>query len=815
MSGVWSDWRYAARSLKRQPGFICLAGLVLAIGIAAVASMLGVVEAVDKPVLPFAAPGRIVLAERLVASPNLAGGQLRSETVGIFRRFQAAHALSNVAAFRFVGDAQVTEDGGNVLVAMNAVTPNFFSVLGVRPFLGRFLSAADTGPGAPRVIVVTFDFWKHRLGARPGALGHTVRVTLRDAPHTSTDFTVVGVLPPGIPDFTGARGIGQFVPLRLGAHGTDADSDQVAVFGRLGDGATIASAQQELTRLTRNGAASSEERTLSVVVRPMQELFGYVAPARFSLLVIAILVLAMAALNVANLMLARGAAHAQETAVRIALGASRSRIIHRFVADSVIISVVGGMAAIPLTIWGAHMASIALGLAAGGWQVTFDARVLGLTIAAVALAAVACGLLPALAAARHGTYGVIRGAGHIVDRRAGWRRLTGALLVAQVAGALSLVFGAGVITRDFRRTVSTAPGLDATHVLEVSFPMGLSHASEADVLSRMIASLTNLPAVRAAGLVAGTLDDTVESADDAGAIRRMPIEEDALSAGTLHTLGVRPLAGRLLDSADFRSLAPVVLVNDVLANAYWPNESAVGKTIQVIRSASNAPPHSGLAQRQLVTIVGVIRSMALFHPPGAKALPQLFTQSAPLAPADAQSLYVLTTIRPVDAAADVRRAIQAVDEQDYFEDAVQPLGARIDRESDGLRFAARGLGLGALLATIVASLGVYGLVAYTMSSRSHEMAIRMALGASERRVIQSALSLVTRLAMLGIACGGACSVALSRILTHVSADAAALSLDLGSFLVSAAAVVGAVIVAGFIPAHRASQLDPAITMRAE
>ncbi|MGH7648905.1 MAG: FtsX-like permease family protein, partial [Gemmatimonadaceae bacterium] len=287
-------------------------------------------------------------------------------------------------------------------------------------------------------------------------------------------------------------------------------------------------------------------------------------------------------------------------------------------------------------------------------------------------------------------------------------------------------------------------------------------------------------------------------------------EEDALSAGTTRALGVRPLAGRLLDSVDFRSLAPVVVVNDVLAKSYWPDESAVGKSIRVIRSASNAPPASGLAQRQLVTIVGVVRSIAFYPAPGGKAPAQLFRQFVPLAPAGAQRLYVQTAVRPVDATGDVRRVIQAVDAQDYFEDAVQPLQDRLDRDISGMRFAARGLGLGALLGIIVASLGVYGLVAYTVSSRSREIAIRMALGASERRVIQSALSQVTWLAMIGIAFGGVCCSAMSEILAHLSSDASALSLDLESFLASSVAVIIVVAIAGFIPAHRASKFDAAM-----
>ncbi len=766
MAGTTIDWRYAARSLRRQPAFTCFAGLVLAIGIASVATMVAIVDAIEFPALPFESPHRIVLAEPLVTSPNEPTGRLRLATMALFRRFQAARALSDVAAEQYAGTDTFAGDDGNVMVALNVATPNYFAMLGLRPLLGRFFAPSDTAAGATPVIILTFDFWRRQFGARADALGKTLRLTRSDSPAVPVAYTVIGVLPSGVPEFAGLKGIGQFAPLRLGATNGIGDTTHVAVVGRLRRGVTIAAAQQELTRLAHDVRDAPGEHTVSVAVRRLDGIFGYLAPARFSLLAIATLVLAMAALNVANLILARGASHAQETALRIALGASRFRILRQFIAESVIITALGSIAAVPLAMWGTRATSTALGLAEGGWRVAPDARVLGAVVAVIAVVSLACGLLPALAAARQGPGGIIRGVGHVVDTHATWRRLTDVLLIAQLAGALMLMCGAGLLTRDFRRAAYSAPGIVASHVLEVSFPVGLSHASGTDALPRMVAALRDLPGARSAGLVTVTGGDTVQATRAAGVVGRVAIEDDAVSAGSMHSLSVTPMAGRLLDSADFESGAPVVVVNDVLAGAIWPNESPVGKSMVVIRPPSNAPPASGIARRQVVTIVGVVHSLALNYAPGSKPPAQLFRQFIPSAPADAQRLYLLTSQQPVAAAADVRRAIESIDAADFFRDAVQPLQVRLDSDIARLRFTARSLVLGALLGVIVASLGIYGLVAYTVSRQSRDIAIRVALGASDWRAVQFVVWRAAWIAAGGIASGGLGCFAMVGILTH-------------------------------------------------
>jgi predicted permease len=777
--------------------------LVLAIGIASVATMSAVIDAVDFPALPFESPRHIVLAERVVTSPNNPEGSRRDPTEMLFGRWQSARAFSGLAGWQYAGIGTLHGDDGNVMVPLGAATPNFFAVLGVRPFLGRLLAPSDTEAGAPRVIVVAFEFWKRELGGRADALGTTIRLTGTDTGAASADYRVVGVLPRGLPEFNGVRGLGEFVPLRLAAD-VAADTSHLAVLGRLRAGVSVAAAQQELTRLARDVPSTPDEHTVGIAVRRIDTLYGYVAPGRFSLLAIAALVLAIAAFNVANLVLARGAAHAQETALRIALGASSYRIARQFLAQSAIIVAVGSVVAIPLAVWGSRTASVALGLTGGGWRITPDARVLGVVIVVIAAVVIACGLPPAIAAAKHGPRGIIRGVGHVVDRHASWQRLTDVLLVAQVAGALILVFGAGLITREFRRAALSAPGADATHSLQVSFPFGLTHASGSDPLSRMVDVLSGVPGVRSVGPWTTTFDDTVEVRGAGGVTQRVPIEDDAVGAGTMRALGIAPVSGRLLDSADAESAASAGVVNDVLAAALWPNESAVGKSMVVIRADRNAPARSGLARRQVVRVVGVVHSIAVNYSPGEKAPAQFFRPFVPSAPSDVQELFLQTTQQPAAAIPDVRRAIQTVDAQDFFRDAVQLPQDRMTDEESRLRFAARSLDFGALLAVIVATLGIYGLVAYTVSRRSREIAIRMALGATEWRAVRAVLPRAAWLTVLGILCGGVGCVGMVRILAHVSASASGLSLDATSLAISVLAVLAVVAIASFVPAYRAT-----------
>lgn len=809
MQGAAIDWRYAARSLRRQPAFTCFAALVLAIGIASVATMVAVVDAIEFPALPFQNPRRIVIVERLVTSPNDPTVRLRPATTALFLRFQSAHTISDVAAQQYVGNGTIAGDGGNVMVTLNAATPNYFAMLGLRPLVGRFFTPGDTMAGAPPVIVLTFDFWKRQFGGRTDALGKTVRLTPGDSGAAPANYTVIGVLPSGVPEFTGERGIGQFVPLSLGADDAMGETARLTVFARLRSGVTITAAQQELSHLAHDEPGTSSERTVGIEVRRFDSMFGYLAPARFSLLAIAALVLAMAALNVATLILARAASHAQETALRIAIGASTFRILRQFVAESVIITALGSIVAVPLAVLGSRTVSTALGLAQGGWRVSPDAGVLGAVACVIAVVSLACALPPSIAAARQGAHGIIRGVGHVLDAHATRRRLTDGLLIAQLAGALTLVFGAGLIAREFHHAAYSAPGMDASHVLEVSFPVGLPHATGPDALPRMLAALTGLPGARSAGIVTVTGDDTVLATSAVGVASRVPIEDDAVSAGTMRTLSVVPVAGRLLDSADFASSAPVVVVNDVLADAIWPNGSPVGKSMTVIRPPSNAPLASGVAGRQVVTIVGVVHPLAINYAPGNRPPAQIFRQFVPSAPADAQWLYVRTSKQPVAAAAEVRRAIESVDAADFFSDAVQPVQAQFDSDVAGLRFAARSLSLGALLAIVVASLGIYGLVAYTVSRRARDIAIRRALGASAWRSIQFVAARAAWVAAFGIVSGGLGCVAMARILTHLNPDAPILSLDVGSLVSSALCVVLVVAVASFVPAYRAANAGTA------
>jgi putative ABC transport system permease protein len=808
VSGASIDWRHAARSLKRQPAFTCFAGLVLAIGIASVATMSAVIDAVDFPALPFESPRHIVLAERVVTSPDHPEGQNRSARESLFKRWQSARAFSAVAAWQYAGIGRLLGDDGNVMVPLNAATPNLFAALGVRPLLGRFVVPSDTEAGAPPVIVLSFEFWQREFSGRADALGKTIRLTDTDAGGGPVDYRVVGVLPSGLPEFNGLRGLGEYIPLRL-ADNVGADTSQVDVLGRLRTGVSIAAAQDELTRLAREVPSAPGEHTVGIAVRRLDSLYGYVAPARFSLLAIAVLVLAMAALNVANLVLARGAAHAQETALRIALGASSYRIARLFLAESAIIVVVGSAVAIPLAVWGSRTASVALGLTGGGWRIAPDARVFGVVFGVIAAVVLACGIPPAIAAARQGSRGIIRGVGHVVDGHASWRRLTDVLLVGQVAGALILVFGARLITREFRLAALAAPGIGATHALEVAFPFGLSHASGDDPLSRMVDALAAEPAVRSVGPWASTFDDTVEAAGVGGVVQRMPVEDDAVSAGTMRALGTSPMSGRLLDSADAVSAASVGVVNDVLAAALWPNQSAIGKSMILIRAERSAPARSGLARREVVRIVGVVRSIAVNYAPGEKAPAQFFQPFVPSAPADVQALFLQTRQRPPAAISDVRRAIQTVDAQDFFRDAVQPLHDRMADETRNLRFAARSLDVGALLAVIVATLGIYGFVAYVVSRRSREIAIRMALGASEWRAVRSILPRAAWLAVLGLVSGGVGCLGMVRILSRMSPGTASVSLDVSSLAMSVLAVLVVVAAATFAPAYRATQAGTA------
>jgi predicted permease len=819
------DLRHGLRLLGNNPGFTTVAVLTLALGIGANAAIWSVVDGVLLSPLPYRDPGRLVRVYHANPGQGVEDGAFSPQDFDdLVRAAAAGGSWESLAAWWFtpgLSGMNLTGEGEPRRLATAMVSRDFFSTLGVAAARGRTLSPEENVPGADRVAVLSDRLWRQAFGADPGIAGRTV---LLDGER----FTVAGVMPA---DFQfPSREVDLWAPISL--IGEDDIPHLRAlrwmeVVGRLVPGrdarrgldAAGAETDALLARLAAAYPESNEGWTAARLVPLHESLVGDVRQALLVLLGAVAGVLLIACANLANLLLARATARGRELAIRSALGAARRRLLRQLLTESLLLSLAGGAVGLLLAQWGVRaLVALASGDLPRPDAIQLDARVAAFTFAVSLATGLAFGLLPALKASSVG-YGAQR-RGRPGDLHAalkeggrggagrGGSRARGALIVAETAVAVVLLAASGLMLQSFWRLTRVDPGVETEGVLALSISIPDTKYESREQLGayrdELIRRLEALPGVLAVGggktlpFAGGGEPYSFTIPGRTGALAELQPQAGAfiVTPGYFRALGIPVLSGRAFTDRDGADSPPALVVNRALARQVWPGEEAVGKTLLL-----------GDAAIEVVGVVGDVRSDGLAADPGGAVY-----VPAALAPRSTVKLFVRTAGDPLALAAAAREAIWQVDRDQPISE-IATLRELVARDLARPRFLTLLLGLFGALALGLAAVGLYGVIAYAVGRRTHEIGIRMALGAAPHRVLVGVLGRALALTGAGLALGLLGALATTRLLSGLLFGVAPTD---PATLVAVALVLSATALAASLqPARRATRVDPLAALREE
>jgi putative ABC transport system permease protein len=852
---VGGDAAYALRGLRRSPGFTTAAVLTLALGIGTATAVFSVVNTVLLDPLPYKDADRLVRVVERAAPANPSAPLLRRTGLSgteLTAWRKASQTLSAMAASITPPITLMPTDAGSARLTGGLVSPQLFAMLGVSARLGRTLDAADEAARS-NVVVISTGAWQRYFQGDPNILGRTI--TLKTlGPEAGfldgTPLTIVGVMPASF-DFP-LPNMDYWAPI---TDGSPAQRIGGSVIARLQDDASIAAATDEANAIGEGLRPKPTSGPSSRPLPPGERRFvveavkeQIVAASRPALRVITIAVgavLLIVCANVASLLLARGTARRREVAVRLAVGASRGRIVRQFITESLVLAAMGGVLGTVFAIGGVHLlrefasphAQGVFQLAFGGsmlprlHEIGVDARLLGLALALAALAALLAGVMPAFRMARIDHAQVMndrsaggQGAPHRRDTRA-----RSILVVAQMVVATVLLVGAGLLINSFTRLARVNPGWNASGLLMfyLVMPQDYSTARKAALIETLLAELRRQPDVRSVGYTyAGPLLGIIDRFGVFVPPGRTPDEMRdnpdnphlrAVNHDYLQTMGVKLVAGRWFEAADDGAAPPVVIVNRTVMRRLFNNENPVGRFVH-LDGRMEFPP------QQIIAVVEDMRQSRL----DAQPTPQMFvdyrqvlalTQARKL-PTAAQerlafgflSFFVRTERDPATLMPAVRSLVNRVDSAAGI-DVMVPMEQLVASSLTRQRFYAVLLGTFAAIAAGLGAIGIYGVLAYAVSQRTQEIGIRMALGAERGTVLRMVLHRGIVLMTIGIALGLASAAGLTRYLSGMLYDLT--PLDPATYVAVAVLFTGVALVASYLPARRATQVDPVVALRSE
>ncbi|HVT57130.1 MAG TPA: ABC transporter permease [Thermoanaerobaculia bacterium] len=817
--GTLADLKYAARALAREPGFTAVAVLTLALAIGANTAIFSVADGLLLKPLPLPRADRLMVLIR-----QWPKGEADSLSVPkfFFLRDRMQRELGRLAAYDTIGGGFNLAGGGQPERLRGAyVSRDFFATAGVVPALGRDFLPEEDRPGARRVVVLSQGLWTRRFGADPGLLGRQLLLN-------GEGYTVVGVMPRSFRLPSTAE---LWTPFRFDPASAN-PGNYFGVLGRLQEGVPLAAAAAKARALGRAFDAAfphhlSPDESFSVW--PLQQvLYGSTRPALLVLLAAVGAVLLIACVNIANLQLARAAARQREIAIRSALGAGSWRVVRQLLTESCLLALLGGGAGILL-----GAAAIRPLLAANPFQIDrlaeigIDLRVLAFTLLLSLAAGVLFGLAPALQALRSNLHEPLKEGSNRTAGSAGGRLTRRLLVTSEVALALVLIISAALLMRSFVGLVATQPGFDSSQLLTMKLSLPAARYGSAAALERfssqVLERIAALPGVRGAAAASTLpleegpdLPFQVEGRQGGGEDGRGDYNADyrALTPELLQVLRIPVLRGRGFTAGDRVGAPLVALLNETAARRAWPHENPIGRRIVIGLAGSEE-----LADRGPRTVVGIVRDV---HEEGvARKVPALLY--VPLAQMPDPLAKMFVGLLPISVVARTGAAspglTAAIEKQIWAVDPGQPITDvktmdEIRAASLGTpRFTAVLLGLMALLALTLASVGIYGVLSYLVQMRRREIGIRMALGAQSAQVLGLVLSQGMGTVLIGIAAGLAGALAATRLLASQLVGVTVhdpLIYALTPVLLAAVAAL-----ASFVPARRASQLDPIIALHQE
>jgi putative ABC transport system permease protein len=809
MSTLLQDVRFGLHMLAKNPGFTLVAVLAMALGIGANTSIFTTVNAMLLHPLPFERLDRLVAVYETAPKQNEDHAAVAPAN---FRDFRDESRSFEELAAGHGWEVNLTGSGPAERVDGFQVTRGLFPLLGMRTELGRAITALDFEPGHTSVVVVSYGFWQQHLGANPSVIGSQVRLN-------SQDFTVIGVMPA---DFEFPMNVNVWGPLDFSAPGqADRTGHYLQVFGRLKAGVSLEQAQADLGTIADRLAQQFPQTNAGHSVRLLNLVNDMLSGSRQFILVLmgaAGFVLLLACANVANLQLAQGSARQKEIAVRVALGASRGRIARQLLIESVLQSFLGAAAGLSFASWDlqrqrgsipAFIVQHVPGLK--------HLRVDGYVLAFTALVAVAAGILAGLAFAWHASRADLNEALKESSRGGGAssssHRLRGLLVVTEVALALVLLTGAGLMVKGFRNLVNQYPGYDRRNLLTFQVALPESKYREdsqvREFYDQLVERLGALPGVEAAAAASNLPGQWNWTRTLYGAEGQPPVAPgemrlatvEAVTPEAFRVLRIPVVNGRALGAQDGPDSTRVVMLNASLATRLWPGANPLGKRMHFGSNDNLAPWCT------VVGVVGDIEPSPIDH----TVPPMVYFPLAQL-PERSLSVAVRTFGEPLALATAARAQVQALDqEQPVFD--VRTLEQVIDDDLSGVKVSADMMTVYGIIALILSASGIFALMAYSVSQRTHEIGVRMALGAQRQNVLRMVVGRALTLALVGLAIGIPAAAAMTRALSSVLLGV--IQMDAPIFVGFAVLLAMVATLAAYIPARRAMRIDPMVALRHE
>ncbi len=809
MNALLQDIRFSLRMLAKNPGFTAVAVLTLGLGIGATTAIFSIVYGVLLRPLPYRDSSSLVVLNE--STPKV--GIVSVSYPNFLDWRQQSHSFSQMAAVHEVGFdlAGVTQPEA---IDGDAVSPNYLSLLGVRPILGRDFDASEEKSGTAPVAILSYALWQSHLGGDPNVIGRTITLD-------GHSVAIVGVLPANFRalDKTDVlEPIGVWAAQDSDATDRGSRGDTIAI-GRLAPGVTLAQARAEMEGVEARLVAAYpiDNARMGVALQSIREAF--VSDSRPAILVLfgaVIFVLLIACANVANLFLAQGAARSREIALRIAFGAGRRRIVRQLLTESVVLAGMGGILGVALALAGTRGINLLLpaGLL-GGEEIRVSGTVLLFAAAAAVMASLAFGLAPAAHSTRTDVQSELKEGSRTSSGGASHQRLRGALAIAEVSLALVLLVGAGLMLKSLHRLMQVDPGFRPQRVLTMELNLRTEQYAKdtaaANFWQRLLDNVRVLPGVESAAV--GTVVPLMGNHNRADiTLEGLPLPTPGnfphpdyhnISPGYLHTLGVPLLRGRDFTVQDNENTERVGLINARLAHQFWPNEEAVGKRFMFGRPDPKTPS-------KWITIVGVVGDTKLYGLANPSRLEVYvpFSQRA----SHYMVLLVRSAVEPSSLTSAVRGAVASIDKDQPILD-VSTMEQMVNNSVATNRITLILLGLFSGLALVLAVVGVYGVISYSVAQRTREIGIRMALGAERLEVLKMVVGNSLKLTLSGVGLGIAGALALTHLLAGLLYNVK--PTDLLTFFGASFALTAVALVASYVPARRAAKVDPMVALRYE
>ncbi|MFZ0819757.1 MAG: ABC transporter permease [Candidatus Acidiferrales bacterium] len=818
------DLRFGARMLRKNPGFTAVAVLTLALGIGANTAIFSVVHAVLLSSLPYRQPEQLVKV----------WGQLTGEGIPRnwfsdpewFELVDRNHAFGQVAAYYANNGANVgNEDAAPQRITRGGSTAGLFPLLGVQPILGRTYSAEEDQPGHNQVAVISYGLWRSLYSGDSNVVGKPIRLNNRP-------YTVIGVLPEGF-DFAGDNQV--WTPLALDrTHPNSRGSHAWDVIARLKPDVNLAQASADMDifaqQLARENPASyGPTEGWGVFVVPLrEELVGQIRPALLILMAAVGIVLLIACANITNLLLARSSAREKEMAIRASLGAGRWRTIRQLLTESLLLSLIGSAVGLALGAWamlairGLHTAVLpSVG------KIALDPNVLLFTLGIALFTGILFGLAPALHVSSPRLHDTLKEGGRGGSSGPGGQRLRSALVVSEIAFSLLLVIAAGLTIRSFNQLLRVDPGFRTDHILTMRMNLPSITYPNAPAVSQFYQKVLDrirvIPGVETAGAIsqlpmgnsyssgsAFVEDSTAPMLQHIAGTPYGYLETDQrfITPGYFETMKTPLISGRVFSIADTATSPLVAIVDSEFAADIWPGQDPLQKHISIQTGADPNKP-----KPVWCTVVGVVGHVHNYSLDVAGRVQAYFPQTQdPFGSSYGMFFVIRTANNPTTVANSARAQVAAIDSREPVY-AVRTMDEVVASSVEQPRLSLDLLGLFAAVAAILAAIGIYGVMAFAVSQRSHELGIRVALGAQPRDILQMVIGQGAKLAIVGVALGLAGALYLARYMAPLLFGVGIR--DPITFVIVPLLLMGVAIAASWIPAVRATRVDPIVTLRHE